>query len=172
MQEEWRDVPGYEGLYKVSDQGRVMSMNYRGRQGVSRVITPNIARKGYRQVRLYRGGSVIRVGLVHRLVMLAFVGASDMQVNHKDGITSNNKLDNLEYCTGSKNVMHAIETLGRYNPKNGKRIHFAKLVESQVVEIKKLLRDGRQKSDIAKTYGVSDRCIRHIANGANWSWVK
>ncbi len=105
MQEEWKDIVGYEGIYQVSNFGRIKSVDHytynNGRcmrvKGKIRVLSVN--KKGYCGVVLHRGRSKF-VG-VHRLVAQAFIPNPDNLpcVNHKDENPSNNCIDNLEWCT-------------------------------------------------------------------------
>lgn len=99
--EIWKDVPEFEGKYKISNMGRVFSMI------TSKIMKyDNVA--GYNQVTFYNGKYKKRYK-VHRLVMLAFIGNSDLQVNHINGIKSDNRLSNLEYVTQSENMKHAYK---------------------------------------------------------------
>lgn len=110
--EVWRDVPGFEGLYIVSSEGNVMSLpRMAGRNGAIRnksgaVLKQRTTPNGYLKVTLYKDGKPYQIS-VHRLVMLAFVGDSDLQVNHKDEDKTNNSLTNLEYLTGLENTRYS-----------------------------------------------------------------
>lgn len=163
MQEEWKDIPGLEGKYMVSNLGRVKSLNYMGK-GIEQVLKPGKTTKGYPKICLQNTHY-----MVHRLVMLVFVGASPMQVNHKDGDKSNNCLSNLEYCTDSENKIHAINVLGTGR---GSRNGFSKLTEGEVKQIKSMLSNGQSARSIAKMYGVTRGTIGHIKSGACWGWMK
>lgn len=108
MQEIWKDIEGYEGLYQVSDQGRIKSMRYSTRYRCNMVegakphiIKPSPTANGYRSVTLYKGPGVRRKYLIHRLVAMAFVPNPNGfdSVNHKDEDKSNNCASNLEWCT-------------------------------------------------------------------------
>ena len=107
MIEEWRPVVGYEGLYEVSNTGRVRSVDryvktcygsYRLHKG--KVLSPGIRPDGYLVVSLQ-----YRMFRVHRIVAEAFLPNPDNlpQVNHKDEDKSNNRVDNLEWCTAKYN---------------------------------------------------------------------
>lgn len=168
MQEEWKDIPGFEGRYMVSNFCNVKSLNYRG-LGKERVLKLGKTGKGYPKISLLTLDGNNNHFMVHRLVMMVFVGKSTLQVNHKDGDKTNNRLDNLEYCTDSENKIHAITMLGTGR---GSRNGFSKLIESDVQNIKALLRDGKREADIAKVYGVSRSTIGHIKTGACWGWLK
>lgn len=106
-QEEWRDVVGYEGLYKISNKGNVRSKN--------KQLNPTKLSTGYLQVALYKNGEHKKFG-VHRLVALSFIDnpCDFPEVNHKDGNKANNDVDNLEWCTRKQNARHAWNN-GLYN---------------------------------------------------------
>ena len=98
--EEWRPVVGYEGLYEVSNLGRVKSLNYHstGKEGILRQKTTK--KLGYKLVTLSKNGKK-EFFRVHRLVAQAFIPNQDNLpcINHKDEKPSNNRVDNLEWCT-------------------------------------------------------------------------
>lgn len=104
--EEWRDVPGYEGLYKVSDTGLLSSPNGRLMKG-----TKNY--NGYLRVNLRKEGNV-RQYCLHRLVAQAFVPNPEdkPEVNHKNGKRDDCRAENLEWCTHSENQLHRRRVLG------------------------------------------------------------
>lgn len=108
MDEVWKDIPGWEGLYRISDQGNLFSC----RKNIIQTVSPNTV--GYPCKTLYDGANKRRQpSLIHRLVMLAFVGeptADKPHVNHKDGNPMNNTLVNLEYCSHKENMNHAWAT--------------------------------------------------------------
>lgn len=118
MTEVWKDIPGYEGRYQVSDLGRVRSVDryvrtvYKdGREGTrlvkGRVLAWGLSR-GYPIVHLFPKGTVA----VHLLVARSFVPgeAPGRGVNHKDGVKANSAASNLEWVTKSRNQQHAVET--------------------------------------------------------------
>ena len=106
MMEEWRAVPGYEGLYEVSSYGRVKSLKrYKSNNGgipliKERILKPYNDKKGYLNVRLRNKNFK-----VHRLVAQAFIPNPNNlpQVNHKNEDKSDNRVDNLEWCTAKYN---------------------------------------------------------------------
>lgn len=115
MIEEWKDVQGFEGLYQVSNLGRFF--------GIKRniILTPQLKGNYYQVALSINGGK--RWLSVHRLVALNFIPNKENkpQVNHIDGNTKNNKVDNLEWVTSYENMQHAelnnlIPTHGRETP--------------------------------------------------------
>lgn len=119
--EEWRDASGYEGIYRVSSAGNVMSVEHslidsagRKRHFPAKLLTPTIGkdpRYGYAHLSLTKDGIAKRVWL-HRLVAEAFIPNPDNlpQVNHKDGNKVNNNVENLEWCTIRDNLLHSFRT--------------------------------------------------------------
>ena len=107
MQEIWKDIPNYEGLYQVSNLGRVKSTPICKHKKPR--ILKNIPRNGYFSVILCDGKTQKNV-FVHRLVAECFVPNPENKpiVNHIDGNKSNPHFSNLEWCTQKENVNHAI----------------------------------------------------------------
>lgn len=100
--ETWKDIPGYEGLYQVSDLGNVLSSRFSGQ-----FLKPNRHRDGYLKVYLHKNGAR-SVRFVHRLVAEAFLGLSDLDVRHNNGNPSDNRLLNIRYGTPSENAMDSV----------------------------------------------------------------
>ncbi len=113
--EEWKDVPGYEGLYKISSLGRVFSVRRRNVNGRGYTggycLKPRTYRNGYKFTGLSKNGEVKNV-TIHRLVAESFVDNPEgkLEVNHIDGDKENNAASNLEWCTRSENNAHAVRT--------------------------------------------------------------
>ena len=108
--EEWRDVVGYEGLYQVSSEGRVKSLERTdswGRTVKERILKPNVVGRGYLRVVLYAGGKT-RMFYVHRLVCQSFHEnpGNKPQVNHINEDKTDNRACNLEWCTRRENINH------------------------------------------------------------------
>ena len=117
MEEVWKDVVGYEGLYQVSNHGKVKSLEHfvPTKNGAVRnspsKIRINCFDGNYYHVILYRQNKR-KVALVHRLVAEAFIPNPNNlpQVNHKDGNKLNNNVTNLEWCSEQDNMLHAFAT--------------------------------------------------------------
>jgi hypothetical protein len=163
--EEWRDIPGYTGLYQVSNRGRIKSLRKNGL-----ILRPYMTGKGaidkrYPTVDLQKRGHK-----VHRIVAEAFIQNPHWkrQVNHMDGIKTNNGADNLEWCTNRENQIHAVRlelaAVGERNP-------FAKLTREAVRTIRKIhiLSDPVYGTKpLARRYGVSQSTIKNIVCGRKW----
>lgn len=157
LTEEWRDVEGYEGIYQVSNLGRVKSLvGYNGHVYIKREkILKNSLKdsgSGYKRygVTLSVKGK-IKHCMVHKLVAKAFIPNPNNYevINHKDGNSLNNHIDNLEWCTVSYNLQHA------YNTKLKKsKIH--NINKQQVIN---MLNSGLFQKDIAKNLKVSEHTI-------------
>lgn len=104
--EEWRPVPGYEGLYEASNTGKVASLNYNG-TGARHELKPVEAHHGYQRVRLYKDGKWKSVR-VHRVIAETFIpNESNLpEINHIDENPANNAVTNLEWCTHKYNCNH------------------------------------------------------------------
>ena len=105
MAEEWRDIEGYEGLYQVSNLGNVRSLRTKA------IMKTNITNWGYCQVCLRAHGER-KNKAVHRLVAIAFIPNSESkdEVNHINGIKTDNRADNLEWVTRRENIRHAYKS--------------------------------------------------------------
>ena len=101
MRETWKDVVGYEGIYKVSNAGRVKS------KITNKVLKQFVTKSGYCKINLYKNKVPERC-LVHRLVATAFIENNNNYpiINHKDENPGNNRVDNLEWCTYSYNTCY------------------------------------------------------------------
>ena len=103
MKEIWKDIKGYEGLYQISNLGRVKSLNYI-HTGREKILKPSVDKQGYLNICLCKNG-VKKWYLVHRLVYEAFVGdiPKGMQVNHINEIKTDNRAVNLNLMTPKEN---------------------------------------------------------------------
>ena len=151
--EQWRDIDGYDGMYQVSDLGRVRSLKY----GKVRVLRPGKTKYGYLRVDLYRNGKHNH-SFVHRLVAQAFIENDDDSktvINHIDECKQNNRVDNLEYCTQQYNVTYNNVNWRR---KNGKRRKISKLYNPDLSIADNL--------EIFKANGIecSERTVRKLRN--------
>ena len=113
MNEEiWKDIEGYEGLYQVSNWGRVKSLNYK-RTGKEEILSPRKHTNGYQFVVLTKEAKQ-RNRYVHRLVLMTFnpvENMSELQVNHINECKTDNRIENLEWVTHKENQNHGTRTL-------------------------------------------------------------
>ena len=118
MKEVWKDIQGYEGLYQVSNQGRVRSLDRTVKRRnqpdlpvAGKVLSPRIGKNGYSYVILSKEAKG-KTANIHRLVAEAFLDKPEgcNVVNHIDGNKENNACNNLEWCDSSKNNKHAFDT--------------------------------------------------------------
>lgn len=133
MEELWKDITGYDYLYQISNKGRVKSLAKTWGTGNNTTLSkPDTLMKGspsgsgYKRVGLTLNGKS-RPLLIHRLVAMAFIPNPENKpcVNHKNGIKSDNRLENLEWCTYSENTIHAFKT-GLSKATKGDKHHLRK----------------------------------------------
>lgn len=167
MIEEWKPVVGYEGMYDVSNLGKVRR-RYKTTPTRLLKLSPH---DGYLRAHLCRDNKA-RMWFVHRLVAEAFIDNPDGKpfVNHIDGNRSNNVVSNLEWVTMSENHRHAFRVLGRQNRK-GSQSNLAKLTEDQIYDIRRQASSGVLHRLIAEQYSVCRQTIGDIANGKSWGHI-
>lgn len=158
---EWRDIPEYEGVYAINDHGDVFS--YRS----NKILAPVKNGKGYHTVQLSVNGRVKRIKIA-RVVATLFIANPNgyPQVNHKDGVKTNDHKDNLEWCTQSHNVIHAYDTGLMASERDGN----AKLTIADVKYIRSV-KGSRPYRDIAEEMGVSKESIGLIMRGQTWTRI-
>lgn len=154
--EHWSPVIGYEGNYEVSDMGRVRNVRR------DSILAPLNAR-GYRRVGLYLNGAMKLIN-VHHLVCAAFIGERPerQEINHKNGIRNDNRLENLEYCTRKANALHARRMLHR---SSGENHYKCRLSTESITEIRRLAESGETQTRIGEMFGVTQAHISQIVLG-------
>lgn len=132
MKEVWKDIPNYEGLYQVSNLGRIKSFrrSTKFKCQDEYILKPSHANNGYCQVTLY-GNAAKKKFLVHRLVAEAFIPNPENlpQINHKDENPLNNKVSNLEWCTTEYNNAYGTAKI--------------RMIDSKSQPVEQLTIDGR-----------------------------
>jgi hypothetical protein len=175
MNEEWRAVVGYEGLYEVSNMGRVKSLSRyvfrpHGKPYIKseRMMSPYIDRTstGYLSSSLCKGGKATKVN-IHVVVLEAFVGPRPTPAHescHDNGIRSDARLSNLRWDTASGNK---VDELRHGTRSRGERNGVAVLTD----ELAQWVRESKQSSlRLAPILGVASSTIRSIRIGQNWGW--
>ncbi len=171
MEEEWKDIVGFEGYYQISNLGRLKSLPkmYQGKYRGEYIMKLFNDKQGY----LYTMLNITKTRkrkhvLIHRLVAIAFIinNENKREVNHIDGVKNNNIVSNLEWNTRSENQVHAFK-LGLDKPKigslNGKSI----LTENNVEFIKENIKIISIKK-LAEMFGVSKSTINNIKYKKSW----
>lgn len=174
MQEQWKNIEGFEELYQVSSKGRIRSCNRKtiGKDNllysyIGKVMSFSIHGKGYMQIQLRKEGGV-KTFKVHRLVAKAFIPNSLNlpQVNHLDGDKSNNNDWNLEWSTAKNNIIHSLVVLKKKRA-CGEKCFLSKLKKIDVLQIRKKVNSTSRKK-LATQYNVSTKTIGHIVNQKTW----
>lgn len=171
--EIWKDIESYEGLYQVSNLGKVKSLeryvNWRNTKKLCKsfILKPYDNSFGYLIVKLCKEGKM-RNYRVNRLVAKAFIPNPNNrpEVNHLDGCKYNNCVENLEWCFPKENVAHAYKNNLVKKP-IGSECSFAQLTELQVKQIRTLYDTGNYTiSDLATHFNVSYsivwKAIKHV----------
>jgi hypothetical protein len=171
MSERWLPVPGYDGWYDVSDEGRVRSWRngrWPTRRAAPFLVVGTIDKGGYRRVCLQKSGrdSAQRI---HRLVLAAFVGSCPpgREAGHLNGIPHDNRASNLAWVTKAENEAHRKRDGG---VPQGERNPSAVLAETQVQSIR--ARAGSVTQEVLSAeYGVHQSTISNIITGKRWAHV-
>lgn len=166
--EQWIDIEGYEGLYQISDLGNIKSLERKHEQDngfgtkytkivKERILAQAIAPNGYSVLNLNNSGK--KQFAVHRLVAQAFIPNPEdkPQVNHINGIKTDNRAINLEWATKSENQIHAYET--------GLQKKNKMFTDDQVKAIRE--DKGLKRKDLAKKYSCGIKTIDNIINYRN-----
>lgn len=174
---EWRPCP-CDAHYEVSDEGEVRSVdrtvarNGKPAQIRGKLLKPRKHSQGYRSVSM----TGQKQATIHSLVMEAFVGPRPLgtDINHKNGDKADNRLENLEYCSRSQNMTHAVKT-GLMPPppiKRGTSQHLCRLDEKQVRRIRAWHAEGGGVAQMARHYDVGESTIRNIVRRTSWAWLE
>lgn len=178
--EIWKPIKGYEGVYEVSNFGRIKSLEreiYRGKDYAKRVQKEKILKQvvnkdSYHRVSLNKN-SKSKMFAVSRLVAEAFIPNPENkpEVNHIDANRFNNKVENLEWVTAEENLNHAREN-GLLNKMQGEKSWCSKLKESDVKEIRRLHASGKHnQKELSRLFGVHHSNVNLIVKNKSWSWL-
>jgi len=174
--EQWKDIDGWEGKYQISNLGRFKSfgIKYSKKFPDGYITLGTIDTTGYRVIVMTHTRDFRHQERIHALVAKAFIPKPQSEerlvVNHIDGNQLNNCVENLEWCTHGDNLRHAIK-IGLWN-KKGTNHPLSKLTEEQVIDMRKMRKEGFLYKEIAAKHGVNRRHAGDVVTGKNWGWLK
>lgn len=170
--EEWKDIPGFEGTYQASTLGRIKSLpklvNHNGggkRKVAEKVFNIRLNVYGYCVVTVYSKGEM-KSKRSNRLVALTFIPNPENKpyVNHINGIKTDDRPVNLEWCTAQENSIHAVKMgLLKNSSMRGEKHNTFKLTFKQVQEIRRLKSEGGNLKEISSFFNISkDHALKII----------
>lgn len=177
--EIWKDIGGYDGLYQISNLGNVKSLYFHSTRNPSLLRQENM-RYGYKRVTLSKDGETKRFS-VHRLVALAFIPNPDNYpcINHKDENPSNNRSENLEWCTVQYNTNYGSGMRKMVETRNLNNGRYRELPIEQISSDGESLNCYRSLHEAARATGI---CLSSIcfalrgryktAGGYLWRYTK
>jgi|SRR6185369_12819676 len=169
----WKDIPGYNGRYKASDQGEILSINWRNTRGYMRkgkIMKQSHESNGYLHLNMVtENGS--KLVLAHRLIAETFLAPVEGKifVNHKNGIKHDNRVENLEWCTKSENSKHSF-SIGIQDNK-GVNHPSARFNNEQITEMREKHSNGISAYKISKEYKMSYTNAKDIVSRRTWSHI-
>lgn len=174
MKEEWKDIVGYEGKYRVSNTGKVYSVIS------NKVLTPAYCGSGYLKVMLVKQPKNYKNTMIHRLVAEAFIPnpSNKATVNHIDGNKLNNCAENLEWNTYSENLKHAYSKgLNHWNEKKGKAQKKVDMLDKSTGEFIRTFNSVGEAYRYVGAYNHSaiiDVCVgrRKSCKGYKWRYTE
>ena len=183
---EWRKIPGTAG-YEASEGGQIRSpdieQTLQGNGGTTytrrragRVLKLAKHSAGYLKCCVVTAEGRQSQRTVHSLVLEAFLGPrpKGLWINHRNGIKTDNRLENLEYCSASDNQRHAVATGLAPKPplrRGTDNDHICRLNEEQVRSIRRDYAEGRGIAGLAREYRVGDSTVRNIVRRNSWAWL-
>jgi len=191
MKEIWKDIPGYEGYYQVSNKGNIKSLERQKKSGQGyfyrkeRILKKILMSTGYHFVHLCKGKN-IKMTSCHRLMATAFIPNPENkpQINHKNGNKTDNRLENLEWVTRKENAKHAYDNgltkppkppimRGKNNPKSRAVIQLTK--DGKKVNEFDCIEEAKRDTGIKHIASVVSK-NRMTAGGYKWeykcSWLR
>ena len=156
--EIWKDISGYEGLYQVSNLGRVKSLDY-NHTGREKIMKPSVDKNGYLYV-CFRKNGVKKWYKLHRLVAQAFISNPNNypQVNHKDENPFNNFVNNLEWCDAKYNINYGTRTERVAEKKSKQVLQIDKNTNKLIAEFPSL-------TEVERQFGISKSSISKCCKG-------
>lgn len=164
--EIFKPVSEYEGLYEISNLGRIKSLP---RLGSPRITIMKLSNddKGYPQTALTKNKKS-KTFKVHRLVATAFLNDGGESINHKNGIKTDNRVENLEWCSRSYNVQHAYDN-GLKFVLPGMQHPMSKLMDDDVIEMRRLYKEKKHTlCELANKFNTAKSNVVHIVKERHW----
>jgi hypothetical protein len=164
MIEKWQKLDNFS-RYLFSDMGRIKALMWKG-SNIEKIMTPALS-GGYYKTMLVRDDGKYVTRNIHKWIAECFLGPcpDGYEVNHINGIKTDNRIVNLEYTTRSGNIIHAYK-LNLLSRKVGEKNGMAKLTNEQVAEIREYVANcGKRyygRKELAKKYGVSECTIKEV----------
>lgn len=185
--EVWKPIPGYEGIYEISDLGRIRSVVKRMRTQIGDIIHGSRLKIGYCYARLTNSHGVKKRHFVHRLVLMTFHphdNADALDANHLNGIRHDNRLENLEWLSHRDNILYSLHVLKTFRANQpakkervqkgrakGATIGTSKLDDAKVREIRRLYKSGTPQKAIAQQFQITQTTVSLIVNRKQWAHV-
>ena len=163
-QESWKPIPDYEALYLASSLGRVMRIGKAMGTNPGKILRPGYNKKGYQMYVLSKNGKCT-TRKAHHLILESFIGLrpDGYEVNHKNGIRDDNRLDNIEYVTQEYNIRHQYTVLQ----------NSGKLCASDIRAIRYKHKNFKMSyTQLATEYDIDYSVIGKIIRRAIWKWVE
>jgi hypothetical protein len=160
MKEIWKDIPGYETSYQVSDLGRIKSF-CRNKKG--RILKLNLTNKGYYIIALSKDNN-IKGKLVHRLVANSFIPNpfNKPQVNHKNGIKTDNNVNNLEWMTALENIRHSYDNQFIFSESGIKKLKRISLKKISIEDVIFIRNTTLRICELSRRFNISRNHIYNI----------
>lgn len=180
--EIWLDVVDYKGRYMVSNYGRVKSLSYMNIENNFVIKKQSFNHKGYLQTNINN-----KIEKIHRIVCSAFIPNPEKkpQVNHINGIKTDNRIENLEWVTNSENQLHSYSVLNKNPPMTGKFNHSGSKKINQFDLNGVFIKTWDSSKEIERQTGINrsnicsccnkrkykDGSVKRTANGFIWKWA-
>lgn len=171
MNEIWIKANGYS-IYEVSSFGRLKTFNWKN-TGRESILKPALDKSGYLRTVLKGDDGKSKTIKAHRIVLNSFYATKDiLEVNHINGIKTDNRIENLEWCTRKQNIQHCIDNNLQYVLK-GEEVGNSVLTEENVLYIRKNYKPRIiTRIYLAKKFGVTEATIKDVLSKRTWKHIE